>query len=577
MAKKKPALKEAEPIESTDLLPNDQLVKIFGEIHTEAEDAYRPIQDVTDVAWNAYNNLFDFSDKDDEQSQAWLPIYKSAIRVAKTIVRRSLLSTPDYFEVEGINNESRELEEDVKEGLSRVADQAAFKEQVSIAAFGGFLENLAVLKEFPQAIEEGDDLIHRQQRVKMIVAPVSVQQDFRLDPLGRNLYVLHRSVMDLCDYEEQVDQGEYEKDSLDFARAGFSSMEEEFKKALKEGRNDPPRPSWRKEVELWEVWCRALINDEGKAVARNHMFTILNRQHVARKATPYLFRVPRPPFVWSPVADKPYSVYHENFGEPVLGILSAIIDLMNSLVDAAQNVATNGFDINVDRVKNANEVSRGIYGGKVIKTMTPPIPGLKAIETFEVGKFSPEAMAYLQYLMQQFQNGIGVTELLSGTPGAGEKTATEIKSKTAAAMGQMSEVSSLLDQYLIGPGLRLQYETMLAWNPEVFGDRLAFQTSRDKLKFRFHISGISGALKQQTELEELLFVIKTLMGTPLATKLNWDYIGEELFRRKGFKAADFLMSQIAQPAEVGTGLTRPQLEASNAREMNASQMMSQLQ
>jgi hypothetical protein len=553
------AVKEPPPEKG---VTDDELVQIFHDMHRQAEDEFRPIQDIIDVAWAAYNNQFDFTDRDEQQSQAFLPIYKSAVRIAKSIVRRTLLEAPQYFAVEGLNKESKDVEKDIQDGLTRIADQANFREEVANASFGGFLENLAVLKIFPRSITDEDDIISAAQRIRLEVAPISVPNDFRLDPKGRNLYILHRTEMDIADYEELVDQDEYLRDSLDAAYAGFQAADEEFRIQRQNKQSTAAPPPWRKTVELWEVWTRALCSQEGPCIGRNQTFTILNRKHVARRARDYLYKIPKSPFVWSPVADKPFSVYHENFGEPVLGMLTAIIDLMNSLVDAAQNVATKGFEVSINEVRNPAEVSRGIYGGKVIKTTTPPIPGLNTIRPFDVGEFSPEAHLFLQFMIQQFQNGVGVTELISGIPGVGEKTATEITSKTRAAMGNLNEVAGLLDQHLISPAVRMMYELMLKWNPEVFGDRVGHQINKGKLKFRFNISGISGAIKQEGELQELLFVIKTLMGTPLATRLNWDHIGQELLKRKGFDPTKFIR---AQPApEPGKGPTTTQQDGAGA-------------
>lgn len=545
-------------------IPDEEVVQIFQEVHAEADEAYQPIKAVSDIALSAYNNDFDFSDKEDFQSQSFLPIYKNAIRVAKSVVRRSLLEAPKYFDVEGLNDESKALQQDVFDGLYRIAEQAEFRENVAKAAFGGFLENLGVLKIFPAPMQEEDEPIHLQQTVKIVCDPVSVPNDFRLDPKGRGLYVLHRSEMDFPDFESLVESGEYEKSSLEFAKQDFAAKEEEYRKAMQEGQIQVPKPSWRKTVELWEVWMRAISRKDGTTAARDAMFTIINRKNVARRPRKYLYKHNKPPFVWSPVADKPFSVYHENFGEPVLGMLDAILDLMNSLVDAAENVATKAVEINVNDIRNPSELGRGLYGGKVFKTSKPPIPGLETVRTFDAGEFSPEAMHFLSWMVQQFQGGIGITDLISGIPGVGQSTATEITQKTRAAMGNLSEVTGLLDKYLVGPSLNMMYRLMLEWNPEVFGERLAFRTDRKKLKFKFHISGISGAMKADGDFQEFMMLVKVLMGTPLATRLNWDNIGKEMFKRKGFKPEQFLASQAAVSPVPGEGPTATDMESEAA-------------
>lgn len=566
MAEDKTALEKPIQNELDDL----EVVRIFTEMHQEAETAYKPIKEISDVAWNAYNNAFDFSDKTAEQSQSFLPLYKSAIRVAKSIVRKSILASPKYFTVEGLTKESKELAKDVEDTMFRIAEQADFRSHIADASFAAFLENLAVLKIFPAPIEEEDEIISDAQQVKMIVDPISVPNDFRLDPKGRKLYIMHRIDMDLSDYELLVEGGEYTRKSLEAAQAEYVAQEETLRKQREQGMQDAGKPSWRKTVELWEVWTRALCRQDGTAIARNVMFTVLNRKHLARKVTKYLYRNNKTPFIYSPVADKPFSVYHENFGEPVLGMLDAIIDLMNSLVDAAQNVATKGFEISIDQVRNPSAISRGIYGGKVIKTTTPPIPGLTTVRPFDVGEFSPQALQFLSWMVQQFHNGIGITELLSGIPGLGEKTATEITTKTQAAMGNINEVAQILDKHLVGPGLRQMFELMMEWNPEVFGNRIAHQVDKSKLKFKFVISGMSGVLARQTELAQLTQIVQLLMSTPLVKELNWTHIGKELLLKNGFKPEEFFVAQASQPPEAGEGAT-PIDETANAAIANLFQ------
>ena len=563
---KKPSILESLSADPSLKMEEEDLVKYVNEAWMEAEDHIRgTIKKNWDVSWALYNNEFDFSDKANWQSKNVFPKFKSTIRVANSILKDALFSR-DFFSVEGLNDEAATVQNDIKTTLDRVLKQSDFEERFEDGLLAGLLEHLMVNKIFPVAISDKDRPIHEDQRFKFIFAPQSMYR-FRIDPRGRGLYVIHETIMDMAEYRQFCERKVYDAKTLDKIEGDFSKDDERFKEARRMGAQNPPKPRWRKEVYLREFWGH-VDDDRGRRIYENVTYTIVNEKYLARKPKENPFAHKKPPFIWGPIIKKPFSVYHEGFGDGFSGLCRILTERLNITLDSALYASIKAFEVNLDYLFDPEGMKNGIYPAKVIKTSGVP-PGSFAVREIPLGNADTSSLQIMQYIDTQIQNASGVTEFISSMTGSGgEKTATEIKTKGAAGMSAMKQVGRSIERRILEPSIEMLYDLILEWNPEIFGEKV-FKLNREALKFKFKVHGITDALSREQELQNLMMWIKIMGGAPqLAPRINWNEVGNVATELLRLNPKSILLPEAGQSRNIG-GQPGADEEAGQAADQNA--------
>jgi len=550
-------------------LDEGKLIQHVLESNDFSWDSSRAIREMWDANWATYNNQFDFRDKLPFQSKNFLPKVKMAVRMMVSIIKQSMIKADQFFKFEGLNEDSKEVERDIEDTLMRVMDQARYKQKkFGRTVFLGLLENMMITKIYPKPLAQPP--IHPLQDTEFVVQPVSAY-DFRIDPQGRNRYVIHRVKMDLADYKRLARQGTYRIETIKELEEDFQEAEEEVREKIREGQIDVPKQTSRKEVELLEYWGD--VDDvHGERILENITMTIVNRKSLARAPMKNPYRHGKPPFVWGPIFEKFGSVYHEGFVDGVLPLARMINENLNLTLDANTASSIKAFEVNLDFVHNPSALKSGIYPGKTIQTRGVP-PGSQAIKEIQLGEVSQSAQFIQQFLDREFQNGTGINEFIGGFSTSGSKTATETKVKAGQSQSFTQSIAQNIEDNVLEPSIEMLYSLILQYNPELLGERVA-GISADKLQFQFIAKGISEILFQQQDLAELFQWIGMVANTPIAQKLNWDSIGKASARLANQDPKKVFITETQQPPEVDQGLTRPQ-ENENQNIINLEQQQLQ--
>ena len=110
----------------------------------EAEEATRELRILQRKYYDLWMNKVDFSDKEEWQTQLWVPKVFTAVEQATSLIQRALLDTPQPFGIEGNNDRSRVLAAKLwKPLLNMVMDKAGFPYKFSDAAKMGFITGVA--------------------------------------------------------------------------------------------------------------------------------------------------------------------------------------------------------------------------------------------------------------------------------------------------------------------------------------------------------------------------------------------------------------------------------------------------
>jgi len=542
-----------------DTITEEQLVEFFKETFHEADNARKPIQSKWDDAWNVYNNYYDFSDKAKWQSQNYLPKFKMAVRNAAGILKKSLVQARNFFYIEGENDESKLLEKDIEDAIERVLSQSEFVPSFNEATIGGLLENLLCFKIFPVPLSDTDRPIHPDQIYKFKIVPTSMFNVW-LDPTGRDRYKINRVTLDLADYRALVKKGVYLESSLKYVESDYRNKDQEYREVIRKGQTDVIKPKWRKEVELMEYWGD--VDDEfGNRLFSNVTFTVVNRQHLARR--PLKNTYDSDPFVLGPIIKKPFSVYHEGFGDGVIPIAKLMVEIMNQEVDANLYAAIKAFVLHLDYVHNPTDIKSGVYPGKTIKAKGVP-PGGKVIEEITLGEASPNGMVMLSALDREFQNGTAITDHVAGLAGAGTKTATEYKGRITQNLSAISSIAEDIEQRVLDHVIERIYDLILQWNPEIFGPKI-HQVPKEILKFQFKARGMSQVLQRENEAQKAMMLLSILGKTPLGQRVNWKEIGNKVINAVGWDPAKILLDEQAESPTIGNTPPTPKEAAFEAQ------------
>lgn len=508
----------------------DDLVQHLLSAHTESNDARSVLQSQWDTAHSCYNNSYDFSEKADWQSKNYLPKFKMAVRSAKFILHQSLVRSGEFFRITGLNDSSQDVANDAQQGLLRVFEQSDFEAEFPRALHSGLLENLMVFKLPVERMNAWDTPLSPHQVYKFPIRAISAY-DFWIDPKGRNRYVIHRTKMDLADYRKKVKEGVYLQTSLDEIEEDFEAKEMEWKEKLRQNQTDISKPEWRKEVELLEYWGD--VDDiHGNRIYENVWFTVVNRKSLASKPKKNKFRHGIFPFVWGPILEKPFSVWHEGFGDSVLVTAKMMNEILNMVLDANLAASVKAYEVNLDYIPNPTELKSGIYPGKVIRARGMP-PGAQAVRDFSLGTINQESLLVLASLDREFQNGTGVNDFISGLMGtAGASTATEVKQKSAQSMSLMQAISQSIERNVLSRIVKMTFSNILQYNPEILGPHVLALPS-DQSRFAFKVDGMSRFLSQADEMNKIMMWVSTFAKTPIAPQINWPEIAKTTSRLIG--------------------------------------------
>lgn len=168
-----------------------------------------------------------------------------------------------------------------------------------------------------------------------------------------------------------------------------------------------------------------------------------------------------------------------------------------------------------------------------------------------------------------------MNEFIGAFLGTGEKTATEVKTKSAQSMSLMQAIAEDIEDNVLEPLIEMVYSLQLQYNPEVFGQRVN-NLPINVLRFKFNAKGMSKMLSGMEEMQRMFMLINMFQSTPIATKINWESIGKEAARMANLDASKIFTTEQVQPVTVGqgpTGVQQAQGESAQGNVVNLKQLL----
>lgn len=565
----------------------DSIVNISNNYFTEADMARKPVKTTWDRMWNIYNNCYDFSSKAEWQSQSYVPKIPNTVRMASSVLKRSLIRAKEFYNVDTHLKQFKIYSPAIQSDLKIWLLENKFVEQFTESLMMAMLTNMMIFKVFwrydendintaDRAIKHDTafDLIKDKQTGKVLspaelmmqgMAPPALQgvnvpgmnmpqkskkgslvisainpYFFFIDPTGRNKYCFHVVTMDLADLKDRAAKMGYDMQEINKIEGSFTKQDWDYREDARKGQASNT-PSSRKQVVLYEYWGD-VINEDGDILHKNVTWTIANEKYCIRKPTANPNWHGQWPFAYGPIVKRPFSVYHKGYLEDVYGLAMTLTDIFNSLVDADTYAKAKAFEIDIDMVYDPEQLLTGIYPGKTMLKRSNGNPNSRLVQEITLGQISPQSLRLYQEADRELQNGTGLTEFLAGKPASrGRPTATEIVEKGAQAMSIMEDMAFDIEDGVLAPLLELSYKTLLQYQTDFTDPRMqaldesirvelsAFQylpaTERKKAidAFKFRCRGMSGVVAKSQEMQKALSYAQIIAQTPDDVKDRVDW------------------------------------------------------
>jgi len=573
-----------------------QIVNNSLQLWQEAYEARKPIEVIWQKVYNLYNNQYDFSKKAEWQSKQYLPKISNAVRAIVGFVKKAITQEGDWFTVKFLNEKFSSYEPVLKRYILYWLNINKFNQIFDEALICGLLSNLMIFKVYwktsqtmegttiPQKSIVADIKEEKEKTLKDIVLEslggsfaeaekeflsmyteelkIAVVDpfDFFIDPTGRYKYVIHRITMDLSDLKEIAEKSNYNMKVVEQIEEDYRKQEFEYKEAVRKGMAITKKPTFRKQVELWEFWGD-LFDEYGNIIFRNCTWTIANEKYLIRGPIENPFWHKKAPFIWGPIIKRPLSVYHKNFFEDSIGLAFVLTELLNMMIDTNSYATAKAFEIDMDLLYKPEELTTGIYPGKVFKKRGGGA-NLPLIREISLGQVSPQILRIYQEMDREFQNATGTTEFLLGKPATrGRPTATEVAIKSQQSSAFIEDIASCIEDNVLSPLLKMMAILILQYQRSFDDIRfveiqediknkmkiLAALPDEEKRKlidiFNFEVKGISGLINKRQNIEKLLNFLEFIMNTPVADYINFSNVLKQIASLLDLDTEDLLLPE----------------------------------
>lgn len=429
-----------ERIEKVDALVKENekhFINLLEDCQHESEDSNSNIRRVWDETWDAYQNNQDYSDKEDWQSAIVIPKAFSTVQQAKSIVRKAMTTSDDFYQLIPIGKIPREVQLQL-EVARRIMSAFQNERQGNFpTAFVDATEMAFVTGQSMEMIPTWKNNGFRWE----LVEPWKIYRDpnaLPREPFSGN-YWIHEEWVDVWLLKEMEKLGRLKHISDICAKAPDSDERNEKKKRAMQLYTGNKHFRSMRVREFWGT----IIDDKGEMLLPTGTFMIAGDKVIkAPRANPYSY------IRWPGVSFSPIPHLQRYEGR---GILEGVVELFETF-NNLMNLHMDNLNWSVNPVR---ELAPGalndpeddeIFPGKVLLTTLQGLQG-NALRLSDTRSTSPEVLANAQMIEKLWQNSTFVSEFLEGLPGSRtEITKGEVELKTEAGLGVFNSMARDLER-----------------------------------------------------------------------------------------------------------------------------------
>lgn len=580
-------------------MSEENILTFVKKFYDNAYLARKPLEEVWDRSWDLYNNKYDFSDKQDWQSQRNLSRVFMIVTRAAAILKKALLTPSDFFRPESMHPAWQQKINIVTRSLKyhlmhkKVGFPYVFENMLK----SGILSNLPIAKIGWQSIDEtmfdfgGKRVIG--SRGLLNIEGVSAYNIY-LDPTGNNNGILEEARMPLNQFIIWCESVGYDwKKVVDSEGKSVLKTSADTKKYKESDRRRQGQVSENpQEARVWSYWGNVWDKD-GFPVWKNVELLVVNTDTLLKKPTPNPFWHGRSPYVVGKLIRDPFGVYHNSIVGANLDMFEAMVELVNLMIDAFSLSSLHQYEIDVDMMEDPGQLYSGVYPGKLWQKSAHADKNAQMLKAVSGGNFDPILFNLFQTLDKEGQIGSGMTDSLTGMPRSkGRTSAMEIAQTAQSSDLMFDAIVQNLEGEFLADILERSYLTILQFQSD-YGDaefaRAVFdndQHVREFLSmspeerfdvlagdFKFKVTGLSTMLARREELEKVGYFMR-MVGKiePAVRAIKWDNM-----MKKVFDALNWETEEIVDPEEFKKYVQEQRVMMEQQVQMRNQQMMMQQQ
>lgn len=513
-------------------------------------------------AWDWYNNVHDFSDKEDWQTKLAIPNFAMAIDQAENFMRDGLRKSTRLFGIEVLNDDpiDKLLAAFLGTVMHEVVRTIGLKKQLPGSMKVALLSNQAIHKigyeEFAQTeiaptFTEGEiDVVDPEtgqaigkkpfqdfgtqeveRRISRPTARLLDSSRYHPDPRGMELYEIDEVSQDLWQVIEKfvgVAPDKVLSALKEDMSKGEPAIDDEQIEIDKRQRQEiiEPENAFRRIVKLTDYYG-PLFTRDGLLAAKRVRVVLANDKHILVRGKTYPFWDGERPYVRYQAISVPHSVWGKLLVQHVDSIQTYVNELGSLMMDKAKLSVLGQVAVDTTLLEDIEDILTGIFPGKTWKTRGP-----NAVQEVAMSGVGTDHFQMYGLLSQEAQNAHAVTEFLQGQPTSrGRATLGEVELKTAAGAqffgGIVQNATDGLEKIFEKLFFRVMQfkdewqDPALARIAQRFGlaeilPMLQDPTVRHRLMkrpFRFHAAGLNAAMRRAevlTSMTEMLTVLGNL-------------------------------------------------------------------
>ena len=549
----------AEGRQTAQQLDPRHLAELVQATKREAEGATRNLRLKWQDWWDLWQNEVAFKDKEEWQSQIWVPKPFAAVEQAAAVIQRSLLDSPEFYGVSGNGERERLLAAHVwKPLLDRILDQADFVPKFADASKVGFITGVAGYLKYrwqssQTPVLRGADVdpdtgriipaFTYKKRSMLAIDYVEPWKIFR-DPNTRarqnfsGSYICHSEWLERPVAKAMVGRGwDLEACKRVWAlnnsqTTGDNRMPESQQKDAERKQQSWERHKFRRAY-LFDEWWGDVLDENGDVVFPNALMVHAHNEMVmmpidnpiwatdlntGRRKTPFLAGAP----IVHPTRFEGRGILEQ---DEALSMLSA--NTVNLFADGMNWKVNPETEIYQPGLVDLNDLSS--YPGKPwLKNVREQV--LMAAQRGEIKV--AEVLAFLHYIDELRQNVNFVTDFVVGLPGSrADITLGETRIKTNQSLGMFDGIARSLE-HTGRDAVELAYDYALQFlggndytdpsiasilGPEIayfLGQQMPLEERVNAMQgnFKFTFTGVSQAL-QEAELLRKIMEFAALAGS----------------------------------------------------------------
>ena len=563
----------AEGRQAAQQLPREHLAEVCQVQKQEAEDATKSLRADWQEYWDLWAGDISYEGKEEWQSQIWVQKPFAAVEQAGSVIRRSLIDSPDFYGVDGIeqNPTSKVLAAHVVRPMldlllgnagftDKFADTARVGFMLGVAGYLKFRWNVANVPKFMSATIDPETgfivpAFSQQKRATLaidFIEPWKIRRDPDSKPREpySGTYLWHSEWKDRPALRAMVGGGwdpEAVQRVLDSGAGSAKGVgattgqgqEEEARRKQQQW----TRHRFRKSYLVDEGWFD-VIDENGDVVFPNALMVHANNEilygpvdnpiwatdlQTGRRKWPFLAASP----IEHPTRFEGRGILEQDLPLSLLfnNMLNLTVDALNWVVNPGTEVFTQGL---VDWDDTAD------YPGKMWEKTIKEAVMMPA----QRGKISlPDVLAFLNFSNQERQNVNFVNDFVIGLPGSrADITKGEVQIKTGQSMAVFEAMGKNMER-LGRHCIELAFDLWMQYmggsdfvNPSVssiLGPHramlLATMPIAERINllqgnFTFKFTGVSQALQKADQLANMMKFAALAASGPYAGRTNYTQI-----------------------------------------------------